>query len=682
MDAKDQIKARLSLEEIIGETVVLKSAGHQRFKGLCPFHSEKTPSFHVNADKGTYKCYGCEESGDLFTFVQKTQNLEFRPALELLAQRAGVVLQGRQATQAPPLTKAQPASSKTPSEPKPSRPPEWISDLVTEAHNALKRATTEAAQNAMEHFESRGLAHLIDDLKLGVVDETVRLTQAKNDRHLFGKLKSLQGRAVVPTLDTGKAIWFKARDVSGRSADELKQAEVNKYDGPAGSTPAPFNPIGLEHAVEARFLVLTEGELDAASLLAAYGLNYPVIGLPGGTIPKGWPERVADANLPVYGIMDADPAGERHAERVQETLSGLGVRCYLVQLADGDLNDLLVADGAEGLVTRVNDLIETATLDSMSDLLYVRETWLAELDARANRPHAVYTTGLVALDDLLEGGYSEGLHLLGGITGGGKTSLALQIAMHNAEAGRPVIYATYEQSRLELWARIAARLTDVPYKAIKRGVYDDHGQSLLTSSVLKAHEAWSQLETISKNLKIVEGGDALSRQASAYTTEVLAQTAQSIITQHGAPPLIIIDYLQRAPVPAELKIRDVRERVGHIAGLLQVQLAREVGCPVLALSSIGRAFYNLQKMPSLEERIAAFKEAGEIEYTAYTSLLVYGLAEELQDRANLRPGMIDTYKPMALDLVKNREGDIGQVGVKWHAAKSLWTGAVSLRGKA
>ncbi len=393
-------------------------------------------------------------------------------------------------------------------------------------------------------------------------------------------------------------------------------------------------------------------------------------------MPKGWGERIAKASVSVYLAMDPDDAGVGHAERLRTALSGLGVRCYRVNLT-ADLNDLLLEHG-KNLPEHFNIALETATLDSMSDLLYIREAWLAELDARADRPHTVYTIGFEALDTLLEGGYSEGLHLLGGITGGGKTSLALQIAVHNAKAGRPVIYATYEQSRLELWARIASGLTGIPYRAIKRGVYDDHGQAVRTSGVLKANEAWPQLETISRQLKIVEGGDALSRQASAYTTDVLAQTAQSVAAEHGAPPLIIIDYLQRAPVPTELKLRDPRERVGYVAGLLQVHLAREVGCPVLALSSIGRAFYNLQKMPSLEERIAAFKEAGEIEYTAYTSLLLYGLAEELQDRTNLRPGMIDTYKPMALDLVKNREGEVGQLGVQWYPARGKWAGAVAV----
>lgn len=673
MDVRDQIKARLPLDEVIGETVVLKPAGRNSFKGLCPFHDEKTPSFHVDTEKGRYRCYGCDANGDLLEFVQETQNLDFRAALELLGRRAGVEgeRQPRSAGSRHAAAKPNVAS------PTPLQPVGWIADLVAQAHRALVRQETGAARAAFEHFSERGLAHLIDELRLGIVDETVRVPQAG------GKMKGFRDRAVVPTLAGGEAIWFKARDVSGRTAEELKAAGVNKYDGPLGSIPAPYNPDGLERAAKTGFLVSTEGEIDAASILAAYGPDYPVIGLPGGNHPQGWAERVAKIKgVTHYLVMDADKAGARKAESVQKTLSGLGVRCYIIQLPKGDLNELLVSEGAEGLVAQVNELMETATRDSTSDLLYVRETWLAELDARANRPSAVYTTGLQALDDLLEGGYTEGLHLLGGITGGGKTSLALQVATHNAAAGRPVVYATYEQSRLELWARVASGLTGVPYKAIKRGTYDDYGQQVLTSSVLKGNKAWSQLESISRNLKIVEGGDALSRSESAYTVEVLAQTAQAIEEEYGAPPLVIIDYLQRAPAPPELRIRDVRERVGYIAGLLQVSLAREVGCPVLALSSIGRAFYNLQKIPGLEERIAAFKEAGEIEYTAYTSLLVYGLPEDQQDRAQLRPGMMDAYRPMTLDLVKNREGGIGQVGVKWHTARGSWAGAVALKGKA
>ena len=91
----ERIKDRLPLENLISETVILKPAGKDRLRGLCPFHSETTPSFYVRTNKEDFKCYGCPEHGDLFDFVQKTQNLNFREALELLAARAGVELPER-----------------------------------------------------------------------------------------------------------------------------------------------------------------------------------------------------------------------------------------------------------------------------------------------------------------------------------------------------------------------------------------------------------------------------------------------------------------------------------------------------------------------------------------------------------------------------------------------------------
>jgi replicative DNA helicase len=126
------------------------------------------------------------------------------------------------------------------------------------------------------------------------------------------------------------------------------------------------------------------------------------------------------------------------------------------------------------------------------------------------------------------------------------------------------------------------------------------------------------VQQAARYLKVVEGGDALSRAEGDYTVDVLARTAERMAEASGAPPLIILDYLQRMPVPAELRIKDTRERVSYMAGQLQVTLARGLGCPVLALSSVGRAAYRLGKA-DLEGRLAAFKEAGEFEYTAYTA---------------------------------------------------------------
>ena len=85
----DEIKSRCNIVDIIGEVVTLKKAG-SIYKGVCPFHKEKTPSFVVYEQTQTYKCFGCGEGGDVFSFVMKHYNLDFSEALEMLAKKCGV----------------------------------------------------------------------------------------------------------------------------------------------------------------------------------------------------------------------------------------------------------------------------------------------------------------------------------------------------------------------------------------------------------------------------------------------------------------------------------------------------------------------------------------------------------------------------------------------------------------
>lgn len=92
--AAAEIKSRLSIVDVVGETVALRKAG-TTFKGLCPFHAEKTPSFVVTPARGTYKCFGCGKGGDIFSFVMERDGLGFADALKLLAGRAGVELDER-----------------------------------------------------------------------------------------------------------------------------------------------------------------------------------------------------------------------------------------------------------------------------------------------------------------------------------------------------------------------------------------------------------------------------------------------------------------------------------------------------------------------------------------------------------------------------------------------------------
>jgi DNA primase len=92
MDAPQEIKSRLDVADIIGEYLQLKPAGSGSFKACCPFHQEKTPSFYVNRPRQSWHCFGCDQGGDLISFVQRMEGLDFPDTLSLLAQRAGITL--------------------------------------------------------------------------------------------------------------------------------------------------------------------------------------------------------------------------------------------------------------------------------------------------------------------------------------------------------------------------------------------------------------------------------------------------------------------------------------------------------------------------------------------------------------------------------------------------------------
>lgn len=92
MDQVEEIKQRVDIVDLVSSYVELKKAG-ANYKALCPFHNEKMPSFMVSADKGIFKCFGCGESGDIFTFVEKMEGVDFPEALKILAEKAGVRLE-------------------------------------------------------------------------------------------------------------------------------------------------------------------------------------------------------------------------------------------------------------------------------------------------------------------------------------------------------------------------------------------------------------------------------------------------------------------------------------------------------------------------------------------------------------------------------------------------------------
>src|ERR1700733_14544382 len=86
------VKQQADIVRIVGDYIKLKKAGAQNYSGLCPFHGEKTPSFSVHATRQFYHCFGCGVSGDVFSFIQKVENISFPEAVRLLAQKLGIPL--------------------------------------------------------------------------------------------------------------------------------------------------------------------------------------------------------------------------------------------------------------------------------------------------------------------------------------------------------------------------------------------------------------------------------------------------------------------------------------------------------------------------------------------------------------------------------------------------------------
>ena len=86
----EEIRSRVSIYDVVSQSVRLQPSGNGRFKGLCPFHDEKTPSFTVDPQRNTYHCFGCQAHGDSLRFIQETRNLNFPEAIRTLAEIVGV----------------------------------------------------------------------------------------------------------------------------------------------------------------------------------------------------------------------------------------------------------------------------------------------------------------------------------------------------------------------------------------------------------------------------------------------------------------------------------------------------------------------------------------------------------------------------------------------------------------
>jgi DNA primase len=309
----DRVKEHVDIVHIIGEHgVVLKKSG-RGFTGLCPFHSEKTPSFHVNVDTRSYKCFGCSESGDVFTFLEKIDGLTPAEALKVLAERGGVELTSRRDPAAQEREKRLLAANET-------------------AHFYFRQALrgTDRGKDVARYLAERGIQpETVDKFGLGYApdswDGLVGYLRRKGYSDEEAVAAGLVGRS-----DRGLFDWFRDRlivpikDGRGRiiafGGRAMRADQRGKYVNSQGT--ALFNKGATLYALDSaraairkeRAAVIVEGYFDAIALHQA-GFENTVASM--GTALTEEQYHVLDAMRIERAIVafDGDAAGQSSAER-------------------------------------------------------------------------------------------------------------------------------------------------------------------------------------------------------------------------------------------------------------------------------------------------------------------------------------------------------------------------------
>lgn len=343
MDAKEEVRARLNIEDVIGEYVQLKRAGRS-FKGLSPFTSERTPSFFVSPDKNIWHDFSSNKGGDVFAFVMEAEGMDFRQALEFLAKKAGVELSDYES----PDAKRRAARKKR----------------LLEANQLAARYYQQCLlrnRHAMEYvFQTRKLSkQVVADFQIGYApDSGAALTQALarkgfsraelNDAGLlnrFGK-DLFRGRMMVPLMDSsGQVIGFTGRIIGDapNAPKYLNTPQTLLYD-------KGRHIFALSQAKEAirrtGYAVMVEGNLDVVSSHQAGVKN--VVATAGTAMTEQHIRAVKRLAGDVCLAYDGDKAGVAATERAITLASQAGVELTVVSLLDSykDPDELIQADAA------------------------------------------------------------------------------------------------------------------------------------------------------------------------------------------------------------------------------------------------------------------------------------------------------------------------------------------------
>ena len=342
----EAIKDRSEIVDLIGTYVSLKRAG-SNYNGLCPFHSEKTPSFTVFPDNQSFFCFGCEAGGDAFTFIMRMENLDYKGSIEFLAKRSGVDLptDGREERQGV------------------SRKRVFEMNLIAARFWRDCLFDPNIGRAGLEYLtEKRGLpisiirrfgigyapnefGALTDILrKNGYTDQEMKEAFLCGISQKSGKAYDLfRDRVMFPVFDnTGNVIAFSGRDVGGQDARKY----VNSSDTPAFQKRRNLFALNFAKNHCAEQLILCEGNIDVVSLHAA-GFENAAASL-GTALTDEQARIMAKYTKQVILAYDSDEAGQRAAHRAMGIFAKVGLDVRILQMQGAkDPDEYIKKFGAE-----------------------------------------------------------------------------------------------------------------------------------------------------------------------------------------------------------------------------------------------------------------------------------------------------------------------------------------------
>jgi DNA primase len=328
----DAVKAAANIVDLVEARTRLRKVG-ARYTGLCPFHQEKTPSFSVKPDRGTYHCFGCGVGGDAISFVRETEGLDFVGAIEWLADRFRVPLEYEESS---PEADAK------------RRRRERLYALLDQAASFYERGLwAESGKPVQDYLEGRGLGEEIcREFRLGLSPAGGMLARKAREKGFSQQELAAAGlvtkrgtdyfqrRLMFPLTDArGRVLGFQARKL--HEDDPLRGKYVNSPESELfrkSNVLYGFHLARPAISKEDRALVV-EGNLDVIALRQA-GLQ-PVVASMGTALTEGQLRELARLTGRVFLCFDADAAGEEATLRGMELARGQGFDVRVVALPKG-----------------------------------------------------------------------------------------------------------------------------------------------------------------------------------------------------------------------------------------------------------------------------------------------------------------------------------------------------------